>query len=212
MYFRGQSHLKVWFRWPEVIAASTGHSAASTKVEKQYLEMLSVLGPEFSILRDVPIEEIKKISGRLTAEGIRRLREGKVERRPGFDGEYGTIRLFDQAELEETEGQLSLFTGLEMAQLHDREAAERSIRETAAALVEENRWEGEAEGFKENRVLENDESIIGRKAEETAARLEEPELNPQQKSAETAIARAIEVIAGPGTGKTKTLFPMHSIS
>ena len=83
---------------PEVIAASTGHSAASRKVENQYRDMLSALGSEFAILRELPIEDIRKVSGRLTAEGIRRLREGKVERLPGYDGEYGTIRLFDQME------------------------------------------------------------------------------------------------------------------
>ena len=112
---------------PEVIAASTGHSAASRKVENQYYEMLTALGSEFSILRELPIEDIQKVSGRLTAEGIRRLREGKVERRPGYDGEYGTIRLFDQMELDGMDGQLSLFTGGEMAEL--------SRMETAAAAM-----------------------------------------------------------------------------
>lgn len=63
---------------PEVIAASTGHSAASMKVQKQYEEMLGNLGTEFDILRNVPVEEIHTKAGYLISEGIRRLREGKV--------------------------------------------------------------------------------------------------------------------------------------
>ena len=58
--------------------------------------MLRVLGTEFEILREVPIEDILRHFGRLAAEGIRRLRNGEVTRLPGFDGEYGTIRLFRQ--------------------------------------------------------------------------------------------------------------------
>ena len=43
---------------PEVIAASTGRSAASKRVQEEYLDMLRVLGTEFEILREVPIEDI----------------------------------------------------------------------------------------------------------------------------------------------------------
>ena len=39
-----------------------------------------------------------------------RLRQGKVERIPGFDGEYGTIRLFTVDELENTDGQMDFFS------------------------------------------------------------------------------------------------------
>ena len=70
---------------PEVIAASTGHSAASVKVTRQYEEMLRKLGPEFEILRNVPLEDIQRTSGSLIARGIGRLRCGQVERIPGFD-------------------------------------------------------------------------------------------------------------------------------
>ncbi len=76
---------------PEVIAASTGGSAAGKKTLEQYERLLQTLGPEFTILRDVPIEDLQREAGPCVAEGIRRLRLGQVERRPGFDGEYGAI-------------------------------------------------------------------------------------------------------------------------
>lgn len=70
--------------------------------------MLWVLGTEFEILREVPIEDILRHFGRLAAEGIRRLRNGEVTRLPGFDGEYGTIRLFRPDELENPDGQMTM--------------------------------------------------------------------------------------------------------
>ena len=83
---------------PEVIGASLGHSAASRKVQREYEEMLAKLGPEFEILRTIPQEEIQRAAGHRIAQGIMRLRQGKEERRPGFDGEYGVIRLFSAKE------------------------------------------------------------------------------------------------------------------
>ena len=70
--------------------------------------MLDKLGTEFAILREVPIEDIRCHSGYLIAEGIRRLREGRVTRLPGFDGEYGIIRLFEPDEIQNPEGQMNL--------------------------------------------------------------------------------------------------------
>ena len=94
---------------PEVIAASTGHSAAGKQTQALYEQMLRTLGPEFQILRETPIPDIEAAAGPCVAEGIRRLRLGQVERRPGFDGEYGVISLLTPAERERLNGQLSLF-------------------------------------------------------------------------------------------------------
>lgn len=45
---------------PEVIAASTGWSAAGKKVQEAYFDLLEKLGPEFSILREVPLDRIEQ--------------------------------------------------------------------------------------------------------------------------------------------------------
>ncbi len=84
---------------PEVIAACMGYSTASKKVQSQYESMVKKLGTEFHILRDLPLQEISLAAGGLISEGIRRLREGDVEWSPGYDGEYGTFRLFEPGEL-----------------------------------------------------------------------------------------------------------------
>src|SRR5688572_29482366 len=73
--------------------------AKSKTVESQLRGLVAELGPELAILRDVPIEDIARSGGELVGEAIARLRRREVTRVPGFDGEYGVIRLFDPAEL-----------------------------------------------------------------------------------------------------------------
>ena len=84
---------------PEVIAACLGYSSASKKVKNQYFDLIRELGTEFAILREIPLEDISRLSDPLITEGIRRLRTGKVERIPGYDGEYGIIKLFEPQEV-----------------------------------------------------------------------------------------------------------------
>ena len=158
---------------PEVIAASTGLSAGGKKVAQQYEQMLEQLGPEFSILREVPPEEIERVAGPCVAEGIRRLRTGRVQRRAGFDGEYGMISLLTPAEIEQFSGQTSLF---------GFEAPPRQQAPTQAG--------GAAEKAAPNRKTKPKRG---------------ESLNEQQLAAVHAQQPCVAVVAGPGTGKTKTL-------
>ena len=84
---------------PEVLGASVGRGAAGVRVQREYQRLLTELGPEFEILRNIPIKDIRSAAGSRVAEGIQRLRNEQVECVPGFDGEYGVIRLFDAGEL-----------------------------------------------------------------------------------------------------------------
>ena len=85
---------------PEVIAACMGFSPAGKKTVAAYEALLQALGPEFRILREVPVADIAQAAGPLAAEGIRRLRQGQVELRAGFDGVYGTVTLLSPEERE----------------------------------------------------------------------------------------------------------------
>jgi PHP family Zn ribbon phosphoesterase len=40
------------------------------------------------------VEDIARSQGDLLAEAIRRMREGRINATPGYDGEYGVIRVF----------------------------------------------------------------------------------------------------------------------
>ncbi|MCI8351351.1 MAG: UvrD-helicase domain-containing protein [Oscillospiraceae bacterium] len=94
---------------PEVIAASTGFSPASKKVAEQYFSLLQSLGPEFAILRELPLSQIAGAAGACVAEGIRRLRQGEVRRQAGYDGVFGQVGLLLPEEIEALSGQVSLF-------------------------------------------------------------------------------------------------------
>jgi len=96
---------------PEVIAQAKGTGPSSKQVEQTYQGMLAKLGCEFFILQDISIEEIKRVAGDKIADGIARVRTGKVNIAAGYDGKYGTIHLFDDKEPRKTssEKQMLLF-------------------------------------------------------------------------------------------------------
>ena len=97
---------------PELLANSLGVSAASKKAQAAYLDALEHLGPEFTILRELPPEALAARAGEAAGEALRRLRSGRVLRQAGYDGEYGVISLFAPGELEAFHGQL-LMPGLD---------------------------------------------------------------------------------------------------
>ncbi len=191
---------------PEVIAASTGRSAASKKVQKEYCSMLEQLGSEFTILREVPIEDITGRFGHLMGEGIRRLRAGQVTRMPGFDGEYGTIKLFEPDELQNLEGQMSISTFLEEREDLSLNEGRKQKIEGKSGKEKEELPEGRRVNAEEKKaVLASMEKPILSEKAETAATDFVMQLNTRQRQAAEMSARSLAVIAGPGTGKTATL-------
>lgn len=95
---------------PEILAELHGtKSTTSVKVVADYERAYRMLGDEFSILRNVPIEQINDAGFPALALAIERMRRRDVVLDPGFDGVFGVIRVFkDNAERLETMNQLSL--------------------------------------------------------------------------------------------------------
>jgi PHP family Zn ribbon phosphoesterase len=62
-------------------------------VANAYLRLLADLGPELRILLDLPLASLDGHAPALLAEAVRRVREGRVFRRGGYDGVYGTVRV-----------------------------------------------------------------------------------------------------------------------
>lgn len=92
----------------EVLSELLGVGPASKKVTARYHELISRLGNEFDILRALPLEQITA-TDRLLGQAVERLRSGNVVREPGYDGIYGTIKVFrDRSELASAQSQLSL--------------------------------------------------------------------------------------------------------
>lgn len=94
----------------EIIAEARGVGKASVNVERDYLGYLAKLGTEFNILLKASKEELLKSLPPRVVDGILRVRAGKINIQAGFDGEYGTISIFDDnKQQEKSEQQLSLF-------------------------------------------------------------------------------------------------------
>jgi len=93
---------------PEIIGDCLGVSADSMTVEKEYFQLIKNLGNEFHILLEVPEEELKEKCPPKIAKGIINVRKGDVDITPGYDGEYGKVRIFKEGE-EPLEKQLSFF-------------------------------------------------------------------------------------------------------
>ncbi|MCX6785700.1 MAG: endonuclease Q family protein [Candidatus Komeilibacteria bacterium] len=82
----------------EIIADSFGVGKSSKKVEAQYSALTSAGKSEFNVLLNLNKAELLKITSPIIAEGIIRVREGKVKLIPGFDGQYGQIEIFSDKE------------------------------------------------------------------------------------------------------------------
>lgn len=93
-----------------IIAEARGVGKTSVAVERDYRMYLANFGTEFDILMRASREElIKKLPVRVV-EGIMRARSGKINIKPGYDGEYGVISIFgNDAAQEKHEQQLDLF-------------------------------------------------------------------------------------------------------
>lgn len=94
----------------EIIADAKQIGRGTVTVEKDYRMLLARFGTEFDVLTKVPYEELAKAAHPAVAEGIIRVRQGRVKVEPGFDGEYGKISIFGKDEPKTAkEEQITLF-------------------------------------------------------------------------------------------------------
>lgn len=82
----------------EVIAEAFDQGKSAKRTQELYEKLTQDVGSEFSILLDLPYGEIGRVAPPEVVEAIRRVREGKLTINPGFDGQYGTIKIFTPAE------------------------------------------------------------------------------------------------------------------
>ena len=92
----------------EIIANAKGMGKSSQAVGKEYRSTIARFGTEFEILLNVPPEELRKSLSPKVADGILKVRKGEADIQPGFDGEYGKIKIFSKKE-ETTQAQMDLF-------------------------------------------------------------------------------------------------------
>jgi uncharacterized protein (TIGR00375 family) len=93
----------------EIIAETLKVGTNTKTVETEYLKLLSTLGNEFKILMESSLSDIERAGSTSLSEAISRMRSGRVNISPGFDGEYGKIKIFEEVERKEITGQGMLF-------------------------------------------------------------------------------------------------------
>jgi uncharacterized protein (TIGR00375 family) len=82
----------------EIIAEALGVQSKAKKVYATYHKLCSDLGGELPLLLEAEPSEIARFSDERVAEAVRRVRAGKLEIAPGYDGEYGRIKIFGKGE------------------------------------------------------------------------------------------------------------------
>ncbi len=181
---------------PEALSEMMGVGPGSKRVQAEYHRLLRRLGPELTILQDLPLEDIAAAGDALLVEGIRRMRAGEVRTRSGYDGEYGVISLFDGTADRASVFQLGMFAHPTPDGATSPPAEPGSL--TAGTIPADDPEAGDA----------------GPEAADAATRsAASPHvpagwidgLNAAQREAVTHVKGPLAVVAGPGTGKTRTL-------
>ncbi|MFL6183747.1 MAG: UvrD-helicase domain-containing protein [Actinomycetes bacterium] len=201
---------------PQLVGEVLGVGPRSKAVTAVVDGLVDRLGPELDILEHVPTDDIAKAAPPLLAEAIDRVRRGAVIREAGYDGEYGIIRVFTPEELHSSPTTATLFEP-------DPELLESTPTPATASPPADAPHPHPAGGG----APEREGSPPGRRGREVvhsppASAITDPApgpadpaldpvagilggLDPEQRVAAGAEAGPLLVVAGPGTGKTRTL-------
>ena len=205
---------------PEIVMEIESCRTKSRRVMDRHAEIINRFGSELTVLMDVPEDDLAQYFAPL-GEAVARMRRGEVIRRGGFDGEYGVIRVFSDLERKELvthRGQLSL-SGLALpsdlageggAEVPD--GAEKKPRSRKGGKQNECSGPGLlADKAPCLGLYKDDAGTILPGADEPSgpAPLQKAAApfiyNDDQQEAIVAGPEPVLVLAGPGTGKTRTL-------
>jgi DNA helicase-2/ATP-dependent DNA helicase PcrA len=205
----GAADFRNLIQLPQMIGEILGVGSKSKAVAAELATLTDRLGPELGILTTAPLDEVGRVGSPLLAEALGRLREGRVLREAGYDGEYGVIRLFEPDELERPASAAVLFEPPPQAPAPPKSrrawaAAEDTSPVPAPAPTETPRT-GRGGSLPPPAALQPQPGH----AEGGASRGERSSpldgLDADQRAAAATVARALLIVAGPGTGKTRTL-------
>jgi uncharacterized protein (TIGR00375 family) len=186
---------------PEILGEIAGVGPKSKSVTAQASALVERFGPELGILGEVPLDDLAAGAPSIVAEAIGRLRRGEVRREAGYDGVYGTIRLFEPDEL----AGAALFD-LPRAPRKARGAAGREADgslgpgpgDPGGAAAESAVAGGWPAGDSPASPGLASDGLAGRPAAGAG-------LDPEQSAIVSYDGGPLLVVAGPGAGKTRVL-------
>jgi DNA helicase-2/ATP-dependent DNA helicase PcrA len=162
----------------DVLAETLQVGPKSQTVARAYDQLIETFGSEFYILCDVPREALAGCRIPLLDEAVHRMRRGDLIFDPGYDGEFGRVRLFEPQERQRLQGQQCLFD------------PPQDCRRARPAATEPQ------------------EPHFSRKRPPAADPTSDPialVLNADQQAAVDHKQGPLLISAGPGTGKTRTI-------
>jgi len=94
----------------EIISEAVGVGVNSKKVTGEYENLISRFGSEFDILLKSNVQDIKAVADERVGEGIEKVRSQDIVVNPGYDGEFGVVKIWKEGEEEVQESeQIGLF-------------------------------------------------------------------------------------------------------
>ena len=185
---------------PEILAEIHRVGPKSKRVAQDYEGLLARLGPELPLLNTLPLEDIGPAAPSLVAEALARLRRREVFREAGYDGVYGTIRLFRDAELERRARGASLFgeePSVPVQAAADQGTLLQKPPDPAPAT------ETPAVSPRRDDATAGQPSLLADLS--TGSRDLLAGLDADQRRAAEVVDGPLLIVAGPGSGKTRTL-------
>ena len=194
---------------PEVIGAALSVGPGSKKVDALFQTMLAKLGNEIYVLMEAPLEDIQTTAGNLIAEGIARMRKGDVNIAPGYDGEYGTIRIFEEGEGAIINAQTALFETAKEVVVEEKHMETTAVGAKAPEEEPVANSEVDSEPFAKDGVHGQGQPTAkpttGAPMPRSTSVPPPDGLNNAQRQAVHYTDGHLLIVAGPGTGKTHTL-------
>jgi len=77
----------------EILGQVLGKGADTKAVHSEYSRLVARYGNELAILLDLPLEDLAPATSPRVVEAIAKVRAGDLAIRPGYDGQYGEVRI-----------------------------------------------------------------------------------------------------------------------
>ena len=87
----------------EILSEALGSGVGSQKVLLAYEQLVNSLGSELKVLMETTEDDIKRVAGERVSEAVLKVRSGDIVIEPGFDGEFGKVKIWKEREDEAEE-------------------------------------------------------------------------------------------------------------